>query len=53
MDRDELRELFSEAGFGLSGAQFEAIYDRAARQDPYGLVSVESFRKIYNAIHMR
>jgi len=47
-NRDEIKDIFECAGFGLSEQDFNFIFEQATHLDPSGQVSVESFRKVLN-----
>lgn len=46
--KDELASLFRSAGFDLSDELLDDAFARAAKLDPKGLVSVQSFRMALN-----
>lgn len=47
-NKDELASIFRSAGFDLSDELMDDAYGRAAKIDPKGLVSVQSFRMALN-----
>jgi len=46
--KEEIADIFKSAGFGLTDAEFERVYEQATHLDAGGQVSVESFRKVLN-----
>ena len=46
--KEELGDIFRSSGFEMSDEMLDEAYERAAKLDPNGLVSVQSFRMALN-----